>query len=205
MAGILSVVEAGEAEPEGRLARRKARTRAAILGAASTLFREHGFDQTSIQQIAEAADTGVGTVYGYFVSKEEVLRAVLDEHSAEAVARYEAAVTADTCPLDRLCLALATLGEYIAEHRTVLSSGFLRGVVEGNDRESSRWVEASIAHFIREGMERGEIRPVPEDTTARMLVGTVTMASLGLGTWRGLDDVSVMRDVIGMARALLEA
>jgi len=201
MTGVAGVIEAGagEAEPEGRLARRKARTRAAILGAASTLFRDQGFDQTSIQQIAEAAETGVGTVYGYFASKEEVLRAVLEEHSAEAVARYEAAVTSDTAALERLCLALATLGEYIAEHRTVLASGFLRGVAQHG---STRWVEKSISHFLREGIERGEIRAIPVDATARMLVGTVTVASLELGPWREGEPGS-LDGIIAAVRALL--
>ena len=41
----------------GRLERRKARTRAAIISAASKLFHERGYEDTSIQQIAELADT----------------------------------------------------------------------------------------------------------------------------------------------------
>ncbi len=203
MTGVAGVIEPGETEPEGRLARRKARTRAAILGAASALFRDQGFEQTSIQQIAEAADTGVGTVYGYFASKEEVLRAVLEEHSAEAVARYEAAVTADTGPLERLCIALRTLGEYVAEHRTVLASGFLRGVATGTEPESGRWVEKSITHFIREGMALGEIRPVPPETAARVLVGTMMLTALEIGPWR--DGEANLDGVVETARAMLRA
>ncbi|MCA9823169.1 MAG: helix-turn-helix transcriptional regulator, partial [Dehalococcoidia bacterium] len=64
-----------------RLERRKARTRASILSAAEQLFGSRGYDDTSIAQIAETADTGVGTVYGYFASKAEILQAVLRDHS----------------------------------------------------------------------------------------------------------------------------
>src|SRR5690606_25536207 len=96
----------------GRLARRKARTRAAILAAASDLFRDQGFDETSIQQIADAADTGTGTVYGYFSSKEEILRAVLQAHAEEGRTRYLAAVTDQHSSLDRVLLAIQMLGSY---------------------------------------------------------------------------------------------
>jgi len=36
--------------------RKKARTRAAIQEHALRLFREHGYDETSVEQIAEAAE-----------------------------------------------------------------------------------------------------------------------------------------------------
>ncbi len=69
----------------GRLERRKARTRAAIIDAATALFHERGFEETSIQQIAERADTGVGTLYGYFGSKDQILREVLHLARNEAL------------------------------------------------------------------------------------------------------------------------
>ncbi|MET7312342.1 TetR family transcriptional regulator [Streptomyces sp. NPDC005571] len=49
--------------------RSKARRREAILRAAYTLFAEHGFDATTIAQIAAAADVSPRTVTLYFPSK----------------------------------------------------------------------------------------------------------------------------------------
>lgn len=49
------------------------RTRAAILEAALDLFGEHGFEQTTMDQIAACAEVGVATVYRYFATKEQVL------------------------------------------------------------------------------------------------------------------------------------
>lgn len=47
-----------------------ARTRDAILATALRLFADEGYDATTMEQIAEAAEVGTSTLYRYFPSKE---------------------------------------------------------------------------------------------------------------------------------------
>src|SRR4051794_5472607 len=50
-------------------------TRQRILDAALELFRENGFDQTTMREIAAAAGVANGAAYYYFRSKEELVMA----------------------------------------------------------------------------------------------------------------------------------
>jgi AcrR family transcriptional regulator len=53
--------------------RKKARTRAAIQQEALRLFREQGYEATTIEQIAEAAEFSPSTFFRYFPTKEDVV------------------------------------------------------------------------------------------------------------------------------------
>lgn len=51
---------------------KKKRTRERIIQAASELFGEAGYDNVSMENIAQKADIGVGTLYNYFANKGDV-------------------------------------------------------------------------------------------------------------------------------------
>ncbi|WP_244927675.1 TetR/AcrR family transcriptional regulator [Nocardioides sp. W7] len=71
---------AGADDHDGpRQERRKAATRRRILGAADGLFEERGYAETSIEDIAGAADVAVRTIYLHFSSKAAIMLAYFDE------------------------------------------------------------------------------------------------------------------------------
>ena len=79
--------EASPASP-GLRERKKARTRAAIQSNALRLFREQGYDATTIEQIIEAAEVSETTFFRYFPAKEDlVLRDDYDPVIMEAYQR----------------------------------------------------------------------------------------------------------------------
>lgn len=57
---------------------RSRRTRAALLGAALDLFAQHGYELTSIGEIADRAGVGAGTLYQHFRSKRQVLLVLMN-------------------------------------------------------------------------------------------------------------------------------
>jgi AcrR family transcriptional regulator len=56
---------------------RKERTRAMLTEAAAELFVVKGFDRTTVEEIAQAADISSRTFFRYFATKEEVVMSVL--------------------------------------------------------------------------------------------------------------------------------
>lgn len=192
-------------KPVSRLERRKARTRSAIMNAAEELFGKKGYEETSIAEIAEIADTGVGTVYGYFASKADILQAVLVEHSRIAIGRYEAAVNERTPHMERIIAALAAYAGYLEENRTLLRAAFNSDVLKNGYRELDRgWLIDAFEGLLRGGIAAGEVRDLPVQTTVYVLLSTYMMAFLGLGAWSSRRDSPELRgELETIVRAML--
>jgi AcrR family transcriptional regulator len=58
-------------------------SREQVLDAAENLFGNHGYQGTSLDQIAAESDFSVGSVYTYFRSKRDLLAGVMDRRIAE--------------------------------------------------------------------------------------------------------------------------
>lgn len=101
--------------------RKKRKTRETLRAEAMRLFVEQGYAETSIEQIAEAADVSPSTFFRYFPSKERVVLADdIDPMMLAAVARQPSDLT-----------PLAVLRNAIVETMAALS-------VEDRERESAR-------------------------------------------------------------------
>jgi len=62
-----------------RREREKLFRRNEILEAATKLFAEKGYDYTTLDEIAEKAEFGKGTIYNYFKSKEEIFHLIIEQ------------------------------------------------------------------------------------------------------------------------------
>src|SRR5581483_7017033 len=90
--------------------RKGARTRRAVVEAATALFERDGYEQTTVAEIAAAAEIGTRTFFSYFASKEDVL-------FPDGDARIQAAIDAiadrrpGEGPADILLRALHQVGD----------------------------------------------------------------------------------------------
>ena len=117
--------------PPGRRERNKQEKLERIVAAASTLFAEHGVDEVTTQQIAEAADIGTGTLFLYAKTKGELLLLVQNSHYESSLARgREAAETAQNA-VDAL---LALLTPVVECNRVHVGNGrvYLREMLFGD-------------------------------------------------------------------------
>ncbi len=145
----------------------KAVFRRAILRAAADVFVEQGFHAARIQDIAERARIGVGTVYNHFEQKEDVLQALLEEHTAALAERF----TAHAAGLDfatDLERRLSRMLAYKDEHRAFFvlvmeyglmgpSTGAAAMVLKGRKVRTDGLKKVGVALFA-DAQKRGELR-----------------------------------------------
>ncbi len=76
---INKILEANPIDDPSVLSRRerkKLNQKYTIISAAQILIQKKGYDQTSISEIAEAADISYGTFFNYFATKDDMLLAI---------------------------------------------------------------------------------------------------------------------------------
>jgi AcrR family transcriptional regulator len=100
--------------------RKKAKTRAAIREAAMNLFDQRGYDSTTVEQIAEAAEVSPSTFFRYFPTKEDV---VLEDDWDAPMAAAVRSQPPEVPPAEALMagmrsvVATATPADWAAERR----------------------------------------------------------------------------------------
>ena len=96
-----------------------------IVAAARDLFINKGFSNTTIQDIAAEADVGLGTLYLYAKSKEDLLVMVFKDDILRMIETSYASIPADAPLLDQLMVFFDVLIRYHA-HAQVLSRTVLK-------------------------------------------------------------------------------
>ena len=90
--------------------RQKADRQNRILRAAVTLFRRDGYRNVRIEDLAEAAEVSVGTVYNYYLTKGDILMATVALEVEEVLETGEAILAAP--PRGVAAALMALIGHY---------------------------------------------------------------------------------------------
>ena len=160
-----------------RRTRRSLATRGAILRAAAGVFRQRGFADTGMREIAAAADLSPGNLYYYFKSKADILYFCQD-HSVGRMLATAADLRRATLPpaerLRRVIVAhlLCTLDELdgAAAHTEVdaLPAPLRKRIVAKRDR-----YEQAIRRIVAEGVRSGAFSKVDPTLTTRAILGAL--------------------------------
>lgn len=158
-----------EAGPfEASLSTKGERTRERILESALELFREHGYDATTMRMIAEAAGVSLGNSYYYFPSKDHLVQAFYWRIYEERVSAVADRLSGERDLLRRLRIAVRGLLDVIAPYHTASATMFRTAADPSSplnpfSASSARTRGASIA-FMREVVSGSDAR-LPRDVT----------------------------------------
>lgn len=148
-----------------------------LLDVARRLFAEKGLENTTIKDIADAADVAQGLLYHYFRSKDDVFWAIVARDNPFPI-MSELIGSAGNRPA-REVLVEAGLRVYdIFNERSELFRIVLREFTTRPEmRQAFKMVQAValglITRYLEARIAAGELRPHNPDITARMLIGSM--------------------------------
>jgi AcrR family transcriptional regulator len=182
--------------PRGR---RRDRQRDAILRAAARLFRERGFSDTGMREIAEAADLSAANLYHYFDGKPDLLFYCQDRALDRMLDAVASARRRSSSPTERLRLVLTahvnTLLDDIegaTAHLQIesLPPALRTAIVKKRDR-----YEQALRRVIAEGVRSGELVDMNPAIVARAMLVAMNWTV----TWfrpDGADTAATVGEVI---------
>jgi AcrR family transcriptional regulator len=159
-------------------------TRRQILDASLHLFSRHGFARTTVRAIARDVGITNAAIYYHFASKQELLEALLEERGIVPALQELQQATTEFPPRVGL-LAIARQAMSLMES----NRDFLRLLLMealGNEptavtvyrRNIELW-EKGVSRFLKAYAQRGQVRQVDTEVTARQIVIMVLTVFLG--------------------------
>jgi AcrR family transcriptional regulator len=169
--------------PTERTEARKARTRERIVAAALDQVAEGGYRSAAVQAVAARAGVATGTVYRHFPSKDDLFAVVFERAARrELDVLWEVAGDRRRPAVERIAAAVEAFARRALAGPVLAYAQIAEPVDARVDEERlrlRRGYRDLFATLLREGIERGELRPLDVDTAAAGLVGAIGEALVG--------------------------
>lgn len=159
-----------------------------ILDAAYTVFSRKGYHRATVDEIIALADTGKGTVYNYFVNKEQLFYTLIKERSAGFEAELDTIAALAEPALDKTKKAIRVFLEFYVQNADLWR--VLMHEMRGLGREEpSSFTEAErekyrerfvhtigiLQRILQEGIDQGTIRHCDVHKAAHGLFSVIVM------------------------------
>lgn len=182
--------------------RKKAKTMAAVQMHALRLFRELGYNATTVEQIAEAAEISPSTFFRYFPTKEDVL--LRDNYDPVLVAAFEAQPS-DLSPLQAVRRAfVSAIADMSADElamvrerdQLIMSVPELRAAALNNLTQTMQLIAELVAKRV--GRK-------PDDAAVRTFAGAVIGVNISVMLYYGEHPDADFAGLLDEALSKLEA
>jgi len=155
------------------------RRRHEILGATVHLFLEKGFRETSMREIAEAAEMGKSSLYDYFKTKDDILLWSVEDQIIDLTAAAKEIVNQPIPAIDRLRQVMKIHLEFLVSNKDFylkLSFEVQRLAIDSQQRIQAKRhaYQDIIRQLIDEGIQEDAFRPVDSLLVTRLLITALT-------------------------------
>jgi AcrR family transcriptional regulator len=139
------------AEPRRTQSERVAETRARILAATTTYIDEHGFHQTSLQKVAQAAGVTVGAVQHHFASKSDLLAAVLEAGFENLSFDMEQALMEGAAMTERISAFVDLSWKHCNSPQFQSNLHILLCMRKEDTENFEHWINETLGHVVQKG------------------------------------------------------
>jgi len=179
-------------EDRARLPRRereRLQHRKEILDAALGLFSEKGYHNVSMEEIARKAEFGVGTLYNFFRSKEELYKSLIREVADKFHSSLTKAIEEKGDEIEKLKNYLKIKGEIFKENLQVIrlyfaeTKGISFSVIAGLEaelREQYNDFLKRLSKLFRSGIEKGIFKKIADPFYLAVALDSVSNSFLFL-------------------------
>lgn len=188
--------------------RRKAERPQELLAAALALFVEKGFAATRAEEVAQRAGVSKGTLYLYYESKEELLKAVIRQYLSSEIA--EGAALAQTHTGSATHAISVVLTQWWQRVIDSPASGVFKLIItearnfpdiaEFYYREVVSPGEQIIGGLIQRGIDSGEFRPVDVPLTVHLIAMPMVMLCMHKHSLGMCCPVAALHDTSAVIR-----
>jgi len=197
---------AGPDRPCGLRERKKARTRASLREHALRLFAEQGYQATTVEQIAAAAEVSPSTFFRYFPTKEDlVLQDDMDTRMIEALERQPAGVGPVAAAR---AASREVFASYTAADLDLIQQNMALTLSVPEVRARALDEFARTITVMSEALAKRSGRPA-DDLTVRTIAGAIIGVVMSITLpWDGWSDRQTIEETFGRndtALGLLEA
>lgn len=150
------------------------------------LFTSKGYENTTIEDVAEAAEISKATLYNYFSSKEHLLLGIAEAALEEIRQLIREDLRYEPDSLERLRRVMETLVADSARYVTLTRRIFYLNVSPDNALHGPRTELLEIlGQLVREGQEQGRLRrDLAEEELVEVFLGVYLLTQFG---WEGLE------------------
>ncbi|HBE79228.1 MAG TPA: hypothetical protein DDW65_15865 [Firmicutes bacterium] len=179
--------------------------RDAILEAAKELFRDKGFESTTVDEIAALAELGKGTIYSYFKSKDEIYIAILESEFEVLEKWMVEAIENSTTAEDALSKLYDTFIKYNRERRGFIKALFVQvdqqpsvgmaEILRGLKGKTAEWTRL-VGQVLQGGIDRGESDSFDVERMAKVVIGLILGLIVQSEMGQIKEDLSNYRDTL---------
>lgn len=185
---------------------KKEAVRDAIFESAFTLFKERGYSETSMAQIAKQARVSPANIYVYFGSKLELLYQIYSPWLLDRMNQLERDLNGISDPEARLRLILKTIWEDIPAEENGFANNIMQAVStarpdEGYKRDLLTQVEKMASRMLRDSLPPRRAEALSHEGLARILF--MAFDGFAMNYKMGEDNAEIDRLIDVMVDLLL--